>query len=209
MDRRSAILLPGAALLAAGSGLWVNSPPAEAQPPVSAADLAGPWGGPDGDPFSDDPVPPGSRIQQLSVYVGYGPVLMGMQTTYLNADGSIQQLPLRGQSNDLQGKPIQPNVLQFQKGEVLKGIRGKWGQINLIGSYQDFADFLIVLGLAIYTNLSVGTNKPKGQFGFFDAGEDFQYMAPRRKEIFAFHGRTESGLRVIEAIGIKTRKSRR
>src|SRR4051812_32561411 len=117
MKRRSAILLPSAALLVAGGGLLGSSSPAEAA--NSVVFELGPSGGTGGLAFSDAPVPRGSRILQLQIHAGAA--IDAVQTTLFLSDSGLKSFSQHG------GAGGSLNVVNFSSGEFIRSISGKYG----------------------------------------------------------------------------------
>jgi len=208
MKRRSAILLPGAALLAAGNGLLGYSSPAEAQLLPSRVTSRLVKGDPtSGEPFSAGPIYRGSRVRQLQIYADR--IVIGIQTTLLNWDGSTQQFGLYGKTVAPNGNPVAPVVLNFSSGEIIKQIDTFYGDVGLVGvePYTDFEGGGVegVLGLRIRTNFS-----SYQQIGLFKEGSgNSQFRVPRFYEIIGFNGAFRypgSDVGMLAAIGVVIRR---
>src|SRR4051794_11781411 len=109
MKRRSAILLPSAALLVASGGLLGSSSPAEAA--NSVVFRFGPSGGTGGFVFSDVPIPRGSRILQLQIRAAAA--IDAVQMTLLLSSGGSQSFSQHG------GAGGSLNVVNFSRGEFI------------------------------------------------------------------------------------------
>jgi hypothetical protein len=208
MKRRSAILLPSAALLAAGGGLLGYSSPAEAQLLPSRVTSRLVKGDPTlGEPFSPGPIYQGSRVQQLQIYADR--IVIGIRTTLLNWDRSTKQFGPYGKTVAPNGNPVAPTVLNFGPGEIITKIDTFYGDVGLVGvePYTDFEGGGVegILGLRIRTNFS-----SYQQIGLFKEGSgNFQYNAPRSYEIIGFNGAFRypgSDVSMLAAIGVVIRR---
>lgn len=179
MDRRSALLLPGAAMLAASVGAVGGSPVADAQVANSVLYREGPSGGIGGGAFADEPIIRGSRI--LQILVRSGAAIDAIQVVYLLPGGGAQVFPRHG------GTGGGLSVLNLARNERILSVGGKFGV---------FGGIVVVLGLTIVTN------RQSRSFGVLAAGSDFLYRAPPRTEIISFHGRSGA---LLDAVGVSLR----